>query len=308
MSAAAGKVILFGEHAVVYGVSAVAAGIPKGILGKVISSSESRLIVPAWKLNVTPKDGSKVGESFDCLLKSMPLWAKNHTILLDSHLAPGAGLGSSAAMAVAIAKTLTEHAGKTLSDHMLLQAAMASESVFHKNPSGIDAACALQGGVLSFRKKYNIPKIEQLQVGSSLCFVIAHVEAGADTGKMVESVAVLRKSHLPVITSLLDVFEKIFLAAKDALAKGNHQKLGELMTINHGLLVAIGVSTQRLNRACHAAKNAGAYGAKLTGSGGGGSMVALVPKDKKEAVIAALQEFSSDPFAFLIRGSHNTKI
>ena len=136
----------------------------------------------------------------------------------------------------------------------------------------------------------------EVGIGGPFRLLVAQVEAGADTGRMVASVAALREAH-PVARALCADIGVLVAEAETALTAGDQAAVGRLMNLNHGLLSALGVSTARLDAAVHAARAAGALGAKLTGAGGGGCMVALVTDGTAPAVAAALAPLARALFA-----------
>ncbi|MFT6396278.1 MAG: mevalonate kinase [Bradymonadia bacterium] len=211
------------------------------------------------------------------LVEALP--CQGGAVEFTSTVPPGAGLGSSASMAVAVARALAELHGVTLSDSQLSDAALASERVFHGNPSGLDHAVAIRGGLIAFSKAIDPPSIRTVQTPRSFRLLIAKVSPGADTGKMVAGVAAQRERLGDVAIGLHEQIHSVAIAGMEALGRGDSAALGELMNINHGLLSSIGVSTAELDAACHLARNNGALGAKLTGAGGGGCIIALVNDD-----------------------------
>lgn len=282
-----GKVLLFGEHAVVYGVPALALGIARG-MEVFASAGEARLRIPAWDLDVAPNEG-RVGDSFAALRASLaaahPDADFGATLVAEPSIPAGAGLGSSAALAVASARALASHAGITLGDGALFDAAMASERVFHGDPSGLDHSVAMHGGALRYVRGEAPVRIEG-PAGATL--VIAQVAPGADTGKMVAGVRARRDAFPRVIEPVIQAIGALTLEGSAAFEAGDIARLGTLLDVNHGLLVGLGVSTPELDVACARAREAGALGAKLTGAGGGGCIVALARDAEAESVRAAL--------------------
>ena len=286
MAFAHGKLLLFGEHAVVYGQPALAAALTVGVAATVTGRTAGHLSIPAWNIEVAGDADHRVAAALRALRAALPFDASGYDLHLDAGLPAGAGVGSSAAMAVAAARALAEAAGRPLPPAALFEAAMAAERVFHGNPSGLDHAVAIHGGLMHFVRG-TPPRMRSVPLGASFRFLVAQVEAGADTGRMVASVAALRAAH-PVAHTLCDTIGALVGEAEAALTAGNREAVGRLMNLNHGLLAALGVSTARLDAAVHAAQAAGALGAKLTGAGGGGCMVALVTDATAPAVAAAL--------------------
>jgi mevalonate kinase len=167
------------------------------------------------------------------------------------------------------------------------RAALAWENVFHGNPSGIDTAAAQRGGCLWFTRAEGA---SALSVGRALHVAVAFVEPGASTRVMVEGIAERRRTARRDIDSAMAGINALVESARDAIARGELAELGRLMTRNHELLVRLGVSTQALDGACRLALKAGALGAKLTGAGGGGCVIALVEAEKRSDVLAAWEQ------------------
>lgn len=208
------------------------------------------------------------------------------------HLPIGAGLGSSAALGVAIARAL-----RALSDapqQLVAEAVSRSEAVFHGNASGVDQAAALWGGLFRFQR----PDQMQALVGHKMRVLACHTGAGGSTAKLVAAVASRRAARPALVESIFDAIGEVVRSAEDALEAGDLEVLGELMDVNHSLLGALGVSTQKLDTACHVAREHGAYGAKLTGAGGGGCVFALAEPEHEDRIIDAWREHGWSTYAF----------
>lgn len=285
MAFASGKVLLFGEHAVVHGEPAIAAGLDRGVVATRHDADELRLVVPAWDLDVRAGDGSRVGRAIEALAGALPAEARRGRFEVSPSIPPGAGLGSSAALAVAVARAALSVANDLADEELVAAAALASERVFHGNPSGLDHTVAMRGGLIRFRRG-TPPIVDPLSAAETLSLVVAPVEPGADTGAMVRGVA-RRVDHHPGL-ELLAAIGRVVDRAAACIRDGDIEAVGELMDINHGLLAALGVSTPGLDAACHRARNAGALGAKLTGAGGGGAIVALAAAEGADEIAAAL--------------------
>ncbi|MEL6182600.1 MAG: mevalonate kinase [Myxococcota bacterium] len=284
------KVILFGEHAVVYGQPALAAALASGATAHRVERGTQgpTLEVPAWNVTAQPGDGTRLGDALEAIAGVI---AQHSGALPNAHLClafdvpVGAGLGSSAAMAVAIARAMLPGA----SDDVVLQAAEASERIFHGDPSGVDHTTSTLGGMLRFRRSATPPFVP-LDGVAPLPVIVAQMEPGADTGVMVSGVRARLDQEPEVGTQLLEWMGLLTHHAETALIQGDRLRLGRLMNLAHGALVSLGVSTPALDRGCHIARQAGAYGAKLTGAGGGGCLIALASDTSQEAVVKALEE------------------
>ena len=295
MELGCGKVILFGEHAVVYGQPALAAALGRGIEARLIEGSLGAapwFEVPSWKTTARVGDGTRLGQALEAIIAVLVRRlgeAPRVGVWLESQLPAGAGLGSSAAMAVALARALASSLGPNAAaaDDVILEAAEASERVFHGNPSGIDHTTSTLGGIIRFERGAR-PPFQQLVNVKPLPVIIAQMEAGADTGEMVAGVRRRLDREPERVTQLLQQMGDLTREAEGAVCAGALQHVGRLMDRAHGALSALGVSSGGLDRGCCLAREAGAYGAKLTGAGGGGCLIAVGPPSRTEAIITSL--------------------
>ena len=259
---AAGKVILLGEHAVVYGKHAVALPIPAAVTAKVTASDSGESKYISGLLKVMRRELEIEGDNFGVDVRGM--------------LPAGMGLGASAAIAVAMIRAVNASRKLGLSDDDVNRVAFECEKISHGNPSGVDNAIATFAEPMLFSNETEL-KIEQLELQETPPLLVAF---SGQRGSTLEQVAGVRtrydaqKSHYAAV---FDEIDALSISAAKALTAGDYQELGMLMNICHGLLNAIEVSTPELESMVGIARAAGATGAKLTGGGGGGSVVALCP-------------------------------
>lgn len=298
MARAYGKVILLGEHAVVYGHPALAAGMERGATATARSATESCLVLGRHRF--APGEGD-IGRAFAALQEVMA--APSMEVRAELELPAGSGLGASAALGVAVARAIVEaafpHASER-ADHRerVMAATVAWERVFHGNPSGIDAAAAAQGGCLEFRRGRG-PHAVFLTRPLELAIAIAGPPAS--TKAMVEALARRRDTDPAAVDERLTAIGALVSRGRDAAERGELGQLGELMDLNHGLLAELGISTPALDQACEIARRSAALGAKLTGSGGGGCVIALA-NGSPEPVLEAWRSAGLHCFATRIAG------
>jgi mevalonate kinase len=299
MATAFGKVILLGEHAVVHGVPAIAAGIDRG--AKASASRAASAVLLLQRARVTPDDGSDLGRAFAALLAELD--APPMEVTLESELPIGCGLGSSAAMAVAAARAVLEAVARQPDEARVLSAAVAWERVFHGNPSGIDTAAASLGGCIWFTREGGPSPID---VPVPLVLAVGVAGPPMSTKEMVASVARLGERRPEVFQKALDGIHSLVKNARLAIEAGDLVGLGRLLDLNQMLLAGLYVSSEEIEDACRLAREAGALGAKLTGAGGGGAVIALVDGDA-EPVLAAWTGRGISCFSATIRASRSGK-
>jgi mevalonate kinase len=292
-----GKVILFGEHFVVHGVPGIVSAIDSTNDAEVKKTTKGIMVQDVRKAakGYAEEKRAQQLESIDRILKAMGKEPKNiaFDILLGGTLPGFSGLGASAASSVAIARAIAEEYGKKFSDEKINDIAYEAEKAYAGTPSGIDNTAATFGGLLWFKKNMNggANIITKLRIREPVEIVIGSTGVVANTKAMVEGVAERKRKHPEKYDLLFEQAEALALIAKEALHEFDLEKVGKLMDQNHILLQEIEVSHEKLDYLVDVARKQGAYGAKLTGGGGGGCMVALTPgKELQERVAKAIEK------------------
>ena len=274
-----GKIILLGEHSVVYGRHAIAVPAPLNIRTKVQDTEdEILLMIPSWgveyRLDKNPEKRQSFEKPAGLILDQMGLSKQGMKIEVFSDIPRGMGLGGSAAIAVSIIKALNNHFKLALNQDEINQMALESEKIAHGNPSGIDNTMATYGHPLIFRNGDN-PLIEPLNINETFSILIGFSSTEGLTAKTVGIVRDLWKKNPGVYEKIFDEIDSLALQSIQAIQNNDFELLGQLMNINHGLLNTLQVSTPELERLIMIARESGALGAKLTGGGGGGAVIAL---------------------------------
>jgi mevalonate kinase len=297
-----GKVILFGEHFVVHGVP--------GIVSAIDSSTDAEVKKAAKGLNVKDERKTAKGygeekrlqqiESIERMLKAMDLDPQTPLDIWIGGTLPGfSGLGASAASSVAIARAINEEFNLSLTNERINAIAYEGEKAYAGNPSGIDNTAATYGGLMWFRKNPagGSDLVEKIHIRKPVEIVIGSTGKVANTKAMVEGVAERKKKDPQKYDPLFKQAESLAIAGRKALEAGELKKVGDLMNENHHILQEIGVSSKELDLLVDMARKQGAFGAKLTGGGGGGCMVALTPGKEAQGKVASA--FKTAGYEFL---------
>ena len=300
-----GKAILLGEHSVVYGRHAIAVPVPLNIRVKVEEADDGVLLmIPSWGveyyLDKKPEERQSFEKPAALILEKMNLNNVGMKIEVFSDIPRGMGLGGSAVLAVSIIKALNHHYKMGLSEQEINQMAYESEKIAHGNPSGIDNTIATYGYPLIYRKGEKTLR-ERLQIKDPLDLVLAFSKSEGLTAKTVAHVRTQWKSNQEMYEGVFDDIDAIVLSGIQAIQENDLKQLGELMNFNQGLLNTLQVSTPELERMIYIARDAGAFGAKLTGGGGGGAMIAV--SDNPEEIIEAFDNEGFQSIRFSVQDS-----
>lgn len=267
---APGKLILAGEHAVVYGYRAVALAVSLGTTVRLCERPGPSAV-----------DASEIKDS--------RLWPALSTVVpkegvgvhIASTLPVGCGMGSSAALAVATVRAVARWEGREASFEECFEKAFVIERVFHGTPSGIDHTVSALGGVVVYRRGAGGPELEQLTLSRPLFLVV--VDTGPPEKSTAEMVAGVReRAPTEELSAIGALVEQVVVVLK---AGG---EVGPLLDQNHRLLQKIGVSTPVLDDAVAQLWQAGASGAKLAGAGGGGVVFGLLTEVQQQPVVEGL--------------------
>ncbi len=289
--AACAKVILLGEHAVVYGRPALALPIPRSVEASVMQRKHDgiHIVIPRWGLEqrLKPETQNGIGGILNTLLARLALADRAMTIEVIPHIPKAVGLGGSAALAVAIIRALSHAYGLDLNDAQVNDLAFECERAAHGTPSGIDNTVATYGEPIRYQNA-STPRFTQITLAGPVDLVIGFSGRESLTANTVARVRTAWLSHRTRYESLFDQIAALTDAGEEALRGGHMDDLGELMNLCHGYLNALQLSTPELEELVHIARAHGALGAKLTGGGGGGSMVALVRAGEHTRVVDAM--------------------
>ncbi|HET7569249.1 MAG TPA: hydroxymethylglutaryl-CoA reductase, degradative [Gammaproteobacteria bacterium] len=287
-----GKAILLGEHSVVYGRHAIAAPVPLAIRARVEDSEAgTTFMIPRWgieqRLNPGNEHPGSFLQSLALILKKFDIADRSMRIQVYPNVPRAMGLGGSAALAVAVIRALDRHCQLNLSDDDVCQLSYECEKVAHGTPSGIDNTVATYGRTLLYRRG-EPPLIKRLHLKEPLPLVIGLSGVESLTAKMVARVRRSWERNKTLYERIFDDIDALTLQGIEAIENHDLEQLGELMNICQGQLNALQVSSWEIEELIQVARDNGAVGAKLTGGGGGGSMIALCPADR-ERVIRAMQ-------------------
>jgi mevalonate kinase len=299
IASAPGKIILFGEHAVVYGRPALAVPVMQ-VCATVKAEGGADLGMGAWREAVwieAPDINLRAHLTTLALTHPLRTTIENVTqflgisafppvyIQINSTIPVASGLGSGAAVSVALIRALASFAQRPLSDAQVNALAYETEKIHHGTPSGIDNT------VITYAKPVYFIKgqpIQTFSVARPFTLVIADTGISAPTKESVGDVRKLWEADKTRWAAVFDKVGAIVQQARDAIETGEIANLGPLMNANHALLQEMTVSDPKLDRLVRAAKESGALGAKLSGGGRGGNMLALVTPSDADKVSSAL--------------------
>jgi mevalonate kinase len=303
-ASAPGKAILIGEHSVVYGEPAIAVPVhtlqAKAIVSPEISGRRGEIQIQAPDIDLNaemddlePHHPIRAAIQAAVLPDGNPADIPACKIYLSSTIPTASGLGSGAAISAALIRALSAFLGRRLSDEQVSEKTYEVEKIHHGTPSGIDNT------VISHQKPIYYQKGEPFQflhIPSPFFLIIAN---SGIPGHTREAVELVRQNWINETQQSEDIFSsigQISRQAKDMIQNGIPNDLGPLMDQNHSLLQELEVSHPELDRLVSIARKSGALGAKLSGGGLGGNIIALVGEDPEPIIHDLQQAGAKDPF------------
>jgi len=318
-ASAPGKAILFGEHAVVYGKPAIAVAVDKRARVTINEGTTDNIQVKIPELDVhgsintdngyisqltsfgeVEENPSTFNTGIMEYIKSALFQEELESSLdhgldleVDLEIPIGAGLGSSAAITVATLAAMARYQEQELSLENLAHIAHQVELEVQGAASPLDTTVSTHGGFLYFTHQTGGVKIKP---ALEMPLVVGYTSQPGNTGILVKQVRKLCQAHPTIINPILDIMEEVTNQARESITQGDEKQVGELMNINQGLLDSLGVNTVEISRLIYQARRAGAIGSKITGAGGGGSIIAYCPGKTREV----LEELDSIEKAFQV--------
>lgn len=289
-----GKIILFGEHFVVKGKPALAVAV--NMYAKtIVEPAVKGYTIHSRNLGLTSDlSRGEIAEAYKPFKKILEVITEEYgapkpfKAVIDSEIPVSAGMGSSSSTAVSFTAAILDYMGVEPRREVVNRIAFKGEEVTHGKPSGIDNTLAVYGGFI----RYESSRIKRLSLDLPESTVLVAVDTGVprNTGVLVKRV-LERYDRFP------EIFEHVYDAASilvdeaiKSFRESDPYRIGELMNINHGLLVSIGVSILEIEEARYTLIKSGAYGSKLTGAGGGGMVIGLMPSRNFRKVYTSLSK------------------
>ena len=296
-ASAPAKIILFGEHAAVYGQPALAVPVstlrayaevcpnPDGLRGLHIDAPDLGQHLPV-DIHAETVDNA-LALTAKLVLQALSAPPPDVTIVLRSQIPIASGLGSGSAVSTALARALCLAVGRSPDLATLNHLVYEVEKIHHGTPSGIDNTVIVYEQPVYFVR--NQP-LETFTLGAPLTLLIGDTGIGASTKIAVGDVRRLVETDAAATLPIIQAIGEISQMARAAIERGDIQAVGQLMTENHALLCRLTVSSAELDHLVVTARQAGAVGAKLSGGGRGGNMIALVHAENADDVVSALRQ------------------
>jgi mevalonate kinase len=284
------KAIITGEHFVVHGAWALVAALGKKV--RVDVEESDRFKLSSDRRNISRAALAPAERVVEVMAREFS-FKPNLRIGIASEVPDGAGLGSSASTMVALVSALSRLKSLGLGKREVIDFAMVGEKEIHGHPSGIDVNICAMGGVLLF-KMGSRPKRVRLSRSASL--LIVQSGRKRQTRNLIDKVAATKTRYPALFAGLARSASEVSLLAADRLSSGDRMGLGRLLTYNHAVLSFVGASNERLDGLVDTLLSLGCTGAKLTGAGGGGSVVAVAGEGKEKSTISQLKRRGFEAF------------
>ena len=292
---APGKIIISGEHFVAHGSNALAAAIDKTVKVYSETSDKNSILsrVDNQVFNIRIKPINPVSVVRNKILEYLNR-KERIKITIESNIPRGSGLGSSSAISVATAASIASLFGEKLDKKTLYNIAFEGEKIIHGNPSGIDVAASVYGGLILFNKNTvptNIDLLNKLQI------IVSISGKTRQTSRMINHFT-STSNKLPYhFQSLVHSSSVLTHEAVNCLITQDLEKLGAIINFYNSILSSFGLGTEITDRMIETCLEHGAYGAKITGAGGGGSIIAIAPLTKIKIIIDELNSLGFKTFS-----------
>lgn len=303
-----GKTILFGEHYVVYGLPAIASALSsittatvEVVDGRGWEVIDNRPATPGYK----EKKYNEAMQAIKNIIEYMnvDVWRQKLKIEFSGDLIAASGVGASAAQATSLARAINDTFTLMLDNEKINQAAYEGEKAYHGTPSGIDNTASTYGGLIWFVKNLNGGKntMEIVKSGKKMPLVIANTGITASTVEVVADVRKLKEANPIKFEKKLNDFHMLAISAKQALLEGDATTIGKLMIKNHKMLQEITVSGEINNKLVEISLRNGALGAKMTGTGRGGLVIALAENEEvQQNIVNAIKAEGYDAWKTMV--------
>jgi len=288
---APGKAIITGEHFVVHGALALAAALPRRVRVTVEPFSKFEVVSDLFRGEESP-ELLPVSRVVEGMAREFSLKPKVR-VTITSDVPGGAGLGSSAATMVAVAAAFSKLNSLGLKVNEIVSCAMVGEQSIHGKPSGVDPAVCAHGGVILFRTGSHPRRIS---FDGTRSLILSYSGLNRSTKGQIGQVARMKDKYPGMFESLAGGIGELSLRASEMLQGENMKELGALLTVNHAALMYLGVSNETLDGMVDLLLTMGSYGAKLTGAGGGGSVLAVAPEGKEKSIVSGLSARGFETF------------
>ena len=290
------KTIITGEHFVVHGAWALAAAIDRTV--RVEASEAKKLLIESNLIPGRHTEASHEPSIVPIVKVVKGICEENHLrpnfhLRITSAVPDGSGLGSSASTMVAVASALGKLNGLDLGTSEIIRFGMVGEREVHGRPSGIDVAICAHGGVMLY-KMGAVPKL--VRFSGKRGFVIIQTGRKRSTRRLINKVAGMKAVYPNLFSALAESASLVSEMATERLVRGDMESLGRLLTYNHAVLSTVGASSKDLDELVDLALSLGCYGAKLTGAGGGGSVLTVPKTGGESRLMGALQTRGFESF------------